>query len=234
MKLKLNNFFDEIIEFLPNDTITTIYGPPGIGKTNICFLYLNECVKNKKKAIYIDTEGGFSVERLKQINPKINLNNILVFKCTDFKNQEKIILNLSKQIKNNKNIGLVVVDSLVMLYRLKLGDENNNYQKINSALGEQLRLLTQISRNFEIPILTTNQMYKTFSEKPEERKNKMVGGTIIEYWAKTIIELDEVQGIKEATLIKHKSRKSGIKKKYKIVNSGVLESKKKTFNFFGS
>ena len=58
--LKLNNFFDVLIGELQNDTITTIYGPPGSGKSTLCFEYVISCVNSGKSVIYIDTEGGFS------------------------------------------------------------------------------------------------------------------------------------------------------------------------------
>lgn len=223
--LKLNSFFDNIIGELQKDTITTIYGPPGSGKSTICFQYCIEVLKQNKKVIYVDTEGGFSAERLKQINPDLDLNEIIVFSPKSFDEQHKTILSLNKQIKNPKQIGLVVVDSLVMLYRLKLGDAP---QKINQELGEQLRLLTEISRTFHIPVLVTNQMYTHFDTK----EKKMVGGNVMEYWSKTIIELDKDQDIKTATLKKHKFQKEGITKNFEIVQSGLVESKNRSFSLF--
>lgn len=224
--LKLNNFFDEILGgSLPKETITTLYGPPGSGKSTICFEYIISCLKENKKVIYIDTEGGFSVERLKQLNPKIELENVIVFSPKSFEDQQKLILNLNKEIKNASSIGLVIVDSLVMLYRLKLGDAP---QKINSDLGEQLRLLTEISRCFHIPILVTNQMYYEFDTK----KPKMVGGTLIEYWSKTIIELENENDFKKVTLIKHKFKKEGFEKIFEIKNLGIKEIKSKGFSLF--
>lgn len=225
MSLKLNTFFDDILSNLQTDTITTIYGPPAIGKSTICFEYANSCVNNGKKVIYIDTEGGFSAERLKQINPNIDLNQIIVFSPKSFEDQHKTVLQLNKEIKNSKNIGLVIVDSLVMLYRLKLG---GNPQKINSELGEQLRLLTEISRTFHIPILVTNQMYRDFDTK----EKKMVGGNVIDYWSKTIIEFDNESSDKTIKLIKHKFKKSGIEIMYEIENEGIRKVKSRSFNFF--
>ncbi len=222
--LKLNNFFDTIIGgHLQKDTITTIYGPPGCGKTLICFEYILSVLKNGKKVIFVDTEGGFCVERLKQLDPNIDFNNIIVFSPKTFEDQQKVIENLNKEIKNSKIIGLVIVDTIVMLYRLKLGDAP---QKINSELGEQLRLLTEISRSFKIPILVTNQMYKDFDTK----ETKMVGGSLIEYWSKTIIEIDKENDIKTIILKKHKTIKEGRKKTFEIAEKGIVEIKNRSFS----
>ena len=57
--------------------ITMIAGPPASGKTN--FVLLAACSQAKKgnKVIFIDTEGGFSVERVKQIVGE-NYKDILI------------------------------------------------------------------------------------------------------------------------------------------------------------
>ena len=232
--LKTKTCFDEILEHLDDSTITTIYGPPAIGKTTLSYLYINDCLNKKMKAIYIDTEGGFSIERLKQINPNINLNDIFIFKITNFEKQKKTIKELNTQIKKIKKLGLIVIDSLVMLYRLKLGEEDNEYKKTNSELGEQLRLLNEICRNHKIPILIINQMYRVFDEKKQMNYNKMIGGDIIYFWAKTVIELDNLDGVKSAKLIKHKSIKEGDNINYELVNFGIKKSKNKSFNLFKS
>ena len=49
------------------DIVTTIYGPAGSGKTVLCILCGVNVAKSGKKVIYVDSEGGFSVDRLKQI-----------------------------------------------------------------------------------------------------------------------------------------------------------------------
>lgn len=225
MTLRANNFIDDLTGPLQKDTITTIYGPPAIGKTTLCLEYVNSCIKSGKKVIYVDTEGGFSPERMKQISPQINLNDIIVFSPKSFEDQQKTIVNLNKEIKNSKTVGLVIIDSLVMLYRLKLGDAP---QKINAELGEQLRLLTEISRSFEIPILLTNQMYKDFDTK----ENKMVGGNVLDYWSKIIIEFDKNNDVKQATLKKHKFKKEGQTIGFEIKNEGLKEIKTRSFNLF--
>ena len=52
------------------DVITVIYGPSGSGKTNFCLLAAVSQAKQGNKVLYIDTEGGFSVERMKQLAPQ--------------------------------------------------------------------------------------------------------------------------------------------------------------------
>ena len=50
-----------------NDIVTVIYGGAGSGKTNLCLLAAVSQARKGKKIIFIDTEGGFSVERVKQL-----------------------------------------------------------------------------------------------------------------------------------------------------------------------
>ena len=80
------------------DAITTIYGPAGSGKTNLALLAAAEMAKNKK-VIFIDTEGGFSITRLKQIVSGYEqiLGNIVFLQPTNFEEQKnyKMVANLS-------------------------------------------------------------------------------------------------------------------------------------------
>lgn len=225
-EIKVNNFIDELLGPLQTNTITSFYGSPGTGKSTLCFEYVNAYLKTGKKIIYVDTEGGFSPERLKQINPDINLNNIIVISPKTFEDQQKVISSLNKQITSAKSIGLVIVDSLVMLYRLKLGDSP---KKINSDLGEQLRLLTEIARGFNIPVIVTNHMYVDFDTK----EKKMTGGNVMEYWSKTILELDKDDDVKYACLKKHKFRPESKRVEFVFENCGLLmKNKTRSFNFF--
>src|SRR5271157_2720364 len=92
------------------DIITMIAGSPGSGKTN--FVILAACSQARKgnKVLFIDTEGGFSVERVKQIieeNTDEILKNILLLKPTDFGEQKEIINTLSNMIKK-ESISLII------------------------------------------------------------------------------------------------------------------------------
>lgn len=212
-----NSFLDELIGPLQTDTITTFFGPPGAGKSTVAFQYMISCLNDNKKVIYIDTEGGFSAERLKQMDSSINLQDILVFSPKNFEEQQKTFFAIAKDLESLGEIGLIVVDSLVMLYRLKLGD---NPQGINKDMAEQLRLLTELSRAKSIPVITINQMYTHF----ETKEKKMVGGSTIEYWSKTVILLDKENDRRYAQLRKHKFKPEGQEVGYTINDKGLISS----------
>jgi len=164
--------------------VTMIVGPPGSGKSN--FGILAACSKARdEKVIFIDSEGGFSSERIKQIVGEENyekiLENILLLNPTNFSEQKNCFSKLLKNVKENQ-IGLIIVDSMAMLYRLELGDavqgENeDSIREVNRDVARQMRILVEISRKQNIPILITNQVYSGFiSEKDWKQGAELLGG----------------------------------------------------------
>src|SRR3990167_3074626 len=102
------------------DVITMIAGPPGSGKTNFTILAACSQAKKGNKVIFIDTEGGFSIERIKQIageNAGEILKNILVLSPTSFDEQKKSFSQLLEKLKK-EHVSLIVVDGMATLYRL--------------------------------------------------------------------------------------------------------------------
>lgn len=193
-----------------NGIITALYGDAGTGKTNFCLLAAVSQAKKGNKVIFIDTEGGFSSERVKQLVEEGNggeikleevLKNILILKPTSFEEQKKSFNELLKYLKDQ--VSLVIVDGMTMLYRLDLSSareqENGELQKVNSELARQMRLLAEIARKSEIPVLVTNQVYR------REGEIQMVGGDILRYWSKCLIELTNDRGRRSAYLVKHRS-----------------------------
>jgi DNA repair protein RadB len=196
------------------DIITTLYGPAGSGKTNLCVLAAARQAAAGKKVIFIDSEGGFSMTRLKQITTEDIMKNIILLKPTNFLEQREVFDKLLKWIK--KDIGLIVVDSLVMLYRLELGEaltsqDRKRVQIVNRILAKQLRILSEIARKRNIPIIVTDQVYEEFLSKEDFEKGKersifMVAGNIIQYWSKCILESKILkEGKRELILRKHRS-----------------------------
>jgi DNA repair protein RadB len=199
--------------------ITMLAGPPASGKTNFTILTACSQAKKNSKVIFIDTEGGFSTERVKQIvgeNYKEVLQNILLLQPTNFEEQKKIFFKLAERVKN-ENVGMIVVDGMAMHYRLELGAVKNKEEKngeeikkVNRGLAWQMKLLAEISRKENIPIIITNQVYSEFLSEEDRRKGvkpgvNLVGGDLMKYWSKAIIELKNENGRRKAILLKHRS-----------------------------
>ncbi len=187
-----------------SDIITVLYGAPGTGKTNWCMLAAVSQAKKGNKVIYVDTEGGFSTDRVKQIaatDPKEILNNILLLQPTNFNEQKDAFKQLLSHL--NDEISLIVVDGMTILYRLDFAaarqKDDNELQKINSILVQQMQMLAEIARKRHIPVLITNQVYRW------DDVSKMVGGDILTYWGKCLIELVNERGKRTAFLKKHRS-----------------------------
>jgi len=214
--------------------VTMVVGPAGSGKSN--FSVLAACSQaREKKVIFIDTEGGFSVERAKQIigegYEKI-LENILLLNPTNFLEQKESFVKLLKHMQNEE-VGLIIVDSMAMLYRLELGeamerDGDDNIKDVNRDVARQMRVLVEISRKQDIPVLITNQVYSGFLSDEEVRSGKekevgIVGGDLFKYWSKCIIELKNNRG-RRAVLLKHRN----LSKKdfdFEIRNEGLFKRK---------
>ena len=186
---------DEILDdFLEKGKITTIYGPAGSGKTFLCYIFAMKTAK-KKKVIYIDTTKDFSALRMKQLDNNI-LDKLFLLKPKNFYEQKEVIENLKKNI--NKDIGLIIIDSMTYFYKLEL---KKNVTLINRVLMSQLNKLKEIAVENEIPIVITNSVYDDMEIKDNV---KMLGGEILKRRSDYIIELKKHGKLRKAIMKKPK------------------------------
>ncbi len=203
---------------IESGAVTELYGEGGTGKTNICLQLTKNCVLQGKKVIYIDSEG-VSLERFKQICGddfnKIN-KEVLFFIPYSLNDQETMVQEAVKIVENESNIGLIILDSGTLYYRLSLGCDDEQSQRQN--LSRQVILLLALARKFDLPIVITNQVFQDI----ETNTVSPIGGHILFHNAKAIIKLEKVaDNIRRATLIKHRSIPEGITTEFKITNKGI-------------
>lgn len=195
--------------------ITNVFGESGTGKTNLCVQAAAQVASNQGEVIYIDTEKGFSTERFKQIASEEALENLHLLEPMTFEEQEEKINSLPA-LTDQGDIQLVIVDSMVSLYRLQANGEN--VSEVNQRLSQLLSQLSKTARTENIPVMVTNQVYTSFDEEDLE----LVGRDVPRYWSKCLLKLSyEDQSLRKIEIEKHRSRPEGMSKKFKIVNEGL-------------
>ncbi len=150
------------------NAITEAYGKFASGKTQLGFQL---CVNVQRpvndggidgKVLFIDTEGTFRPDRLEQIakaggmDPKQVLENIFVVRATSTDQQILAVERADKLIRES-NIKLVVVDSLMALFRsefLGRGALGERQQKLNSHIHK----LQKLADTYDLAIYITNQV----------------------------------------------------------------------------
>jgi len=149
--------------------ITEAFGAYGSGKTQLGLsLAVNvqmplEMGGAEGKAVFIDTEGTFRPERIRQIaeakgmNPENVLKNILVARAFNSDHQILLIDKVGELVKNGEPIRLVIVDSLTAHFRAEFagrGQLADRQQKLN----RYLHTLMKIAEQFNLGIYVTNQV----------------------------------------------------------------------------
>ncbi len=203
---------------IESGAVSEFYGEGGTGKTNICLQLARNCVLTGKKVIFIDTEG-VSMERFRQICDK-NYNKvnkeILFFSPNSLAEQETMVQEAVRIIENGSKIGLLILDSGTLYYRMSLGSDDE--QKQRQILARQIILLLATARKFDLPVIITNQVFQDI----ETNTISPIGGHILLHNAKAIIKLEKVtDNVRRAIIIKHRSIPEGVNTEFKITNSGI-------------
>lgn len=219
-RLKTNTPVDKLLNGgIECDTITNIYGPAGSGKTNIA---LATAIANSgRKILYMDTEGSFSVERFRQLGgTDEKMKDIIFLEVHTWKDQHAEFQRLEKLVEKEK-IALIIIDSLVALYRLELDQEN--FQAINRQLATQYSILSKITRKYKIPVLVTNQVYG-YKDGSDE-KIELTSRAVAKYWSKALVELKRTErpNHRMAIIRKHRSIAEGRSIEFEIRENELKE-----------
>ncbi|MCJ7478643.1 MAG: DNA repair and recombination protein RadB [Candidatus Nanohaloarchaeota archaeon QJJ-7] len=211
---------DELLDGgIEHGIITNVYGGAGSGKTNFCIQAVVSALQNRDgKTVFVDTEGGFSSERFLQMHDDEEaLERVLLQDPTSFEEQEQVFSELPELVEE-EDIEMIVIDSLVSLYRLNLN--GSDPQETNTELSKQFSVLSSIARGEDIPVLVTNQVYSRFDSEDDE--NFLVGRDIPAYWSKTLLELEKIgESRRKARIEKHRSRPEGIEAEFYITEESL-------------
>lgn len=164
--------FDNLLggKGLESKAITEAYGAFGSGKTQLGLtLAVNTQLPKEQggvsgKAVYIDTEGTFRPDRIRQIagaigaNPEKVLKNILVARAFNSDHQILLLDKITELIKEQEEpIKLVVIDSLTAHFRAEFagrGQLADRQQRLNRYLHQLMKLAEQ----HNLTVFVTNQV----------------------------------------------------------------------------
>lgn len=226
MKLPVCPAIDKLLDGgIESGCITNFYGPSASGKSNIAFVATASALAAGKKVLFVDTEGGFSLERLNQVcngtSPLIS-EKIILLEPKDWEEQKQAI----KKIEALKDgVGLIVVDSITALWRLAVND--NNAQTVNNELASQLSVLSKTARERNIPVLITNQVYTDI----DSGKIELSSRSIVKWWSKNLVELMHAgrSGCRIAIIKRARSLPEDKRIEFEICNEGLKEVKFRIF-----
>jgi DNA repair protein RadB len=197
--------------------MTLIYGEAGTGKTTLCLLLARDMAKAGKKVIYLDTEG-VSIDRLRQISGpdfETAAKNILFSNIGSFDEQERMVDKAIKLAQGNVDVGMVIIDSISMHYRLTSREEDRADRK---SLAGQTTKLTNLAREKGIPVVVTSQVYTDV----ETGTFEALGGHALHHNAKLILRVDKVRsGLRRAVLMKARHLPEGLEADFRLTADGI-------------
>jgi len=153
---------------IETQAITEFYGKFGSGKTQICHQLAVDVQLPFEKgglngaALYIDTENTFRPERIMAmaeavgLDPHEALKNIYVARAYNSDHQ-MLLAEKAKEIIEEKNIKLIVVDSLTAHFRAEYvgrGKLAERQQKLN----RHIHTLQKLADAYNLAVVVTNQV----------------------------------------------------------------------------
>jgi DNA repair protein RadB len=198
--------------------LTVLFGEGGSGKTNVCLQLSRNVVLDGKKVIYIDTEGVSAV-RLRQIagdRYEDVAPNILFSEPFTHEEQEQLVEKAIRMAEASEEIGLVVLDSATMHYRLAMAGPD--WDEERRSFNRQLARLLRLARRRDIPVILTSQVYTDI----EKGTFEPLGGHPLTHNAKTLLRLEKAgPNLRRAVIVKHRHIPEGSGAKFRLTDRGV-------------
>jgi DNA repair and recombination protein RadB len=169
-------------------SVTLIYGEPETGKTTLAMQCAVNCAMQNLKTLFVDCDNTFSPKRLSQVaSGKFEeiADRIILIRPADFGEQTAVIDRISEYTA--KNFGLVVIDTLTSLYRVKVAETSGKAFGPNRELNRQMAILSQTAKTQKIPVVITSQVRSVFDDSYVSVAP--VATRVLKFWADTIIAM---------------------------------------------
>lgn len=126
-----------------------------------------------------------------------------------------MVLNATKV----PDLGLVVVDSINMHYRLHIDAGGDSESEAARSLYKQLHHLTGFARQNQVPVLVTGQVYGgEDATQPFARRT-------MEHLVKCLMRFEKkTDGTRKATILKHRSIEEGRGARFRIAAHGLTDA----------
>jgi DNA repair protein RadB len=231
---------DELLDGgLESDAITLVFGEGGSGKTNLALQCARQVALAGKRVGYVDTEGVSSI-RLRQVFSATPLlaapmpdteggdalvdlasaqpslrdleSKVLFFTPYTIEEQERLVANATRV----PDLGLLVVDSINMHYRLHIDTGGDAEAEASRSLYKQLHHLTGFARQNQVPVLVTGQVYGG------EDATQPFARRVMEHLVKALMRFEKrPDGARKATILKHRSIEEGRSARFRIGAHGL-------------
>ncbi|CAL9738327.1 meiotic recombination protein Dmc1p [Monosporozyma servazzii] len=188
-------------------SITEVFGEFRCGKTQMSHTLCvttqlpREMGGGEGKVAYIDTEGTFRPERIKQIaekydlDPEACLENVTYARALNSEHQMELVEQLGSELSSG-DYRLIIVDSIMANFRVDYcgrGELNERQQRLNQHLSK----LNRLAEEFNVAVFMTNQVQSDPGASAlfaSADGRKPVGGHVLAHASATRILLRKGRG----------------------------------------
>ena len=189
------------------ESLVMIYGEPETGKTTLAMQCAVNCALQNHKTLFVDCDNTFSAKRLSQVaSGKFEeiAELIMLMRPNDFREQTAVIDRLSEYTE--KNFGLVVIDTITSLYRLRVAEASGKAFGLNRELNRQLAILAQTAKIQKLPVVITSQVRGVFDDS--QVSVAPVATRVLKFWADTIIAMKPTENSQVINAVLEKTREN--------------------------
>jgi len=184
-------------------SITEMFGEFRCGKTQVChsLAVMAQLPPNlggaNGKVVYIDTEGTFRPERIRQIaegkgvSAEAAMDNIVYARCYTSEHLVQLLVEAaSLMVSDEDRFALVIVDSIMGVFRVDYSGRGELAER-QQNLGRVLSKLQKMSEEFNVAVVLTNQVMADPSGGCAFMPShpKPVGGHILAHFSTTRVFL---------------------------------------------